>query len=119
MRSFVLSILALTANAASAQQQVPEIPFDASVDFLKLPAGMNLGEVAGVAIDARRHLYVFSRTGLTQHGARRELRRSSSSSGPTARSSARSARISTVSRSRTRCASTTTATSGRRTKART
>src|SRR5437764_69567 len=63
--------LLLTAASLPAQQQVPEIPIDASVDFLKLPSGANLGEVAGVAIDARRHLYVFSRTGSrsTVHGA--------------------------------------------------
>ncbi|HEY2851738.1 MAG TPA: peptidyl-alpha-hydroxyglycine alpha-amidating lyase family protein [Gemmatimonadaceae bacterium] len=66
-----LAIVALTAATAGAQQTVPEIPFEASVDFLKLPAGMNFGEVAGVTVDARRHLYVFSRTGArsTVHGA--------------------------------------------------
>ena len=66
-----LTIVVLTAVGAHAQQTVPELPFEASVDFLKLPAGLNFGEVAGVAIDARRHLYVFSRTGerSTVHGA--------------------------------------------------
>jgi len=60
----LITLLVFVSSAVGAQQPpVPEIPFDASVDFLKLPAGMNLGEVAGVAIDARRHLYVFSRTG--------------------------------------------------------
>src|SRR5574338_488944 len=59
------------AQSAPAGGAVPEIRFDASVDFLKLPADTYLGEVAGVAIDARRHLYVFSRTGSrsTVHGA--------------------------------------------------
>ena len=67
----LVAILLLLAAAPLPAQQVPEIPFEASVDFLKLPAGMNLGEVAGVAIDARRHLYVFTRTGprSTVHGA--------------------------------------------------
>ena len=64
--------LTATAAAVNAQQPVPppEIRFDASTDFLKLPANMYLGEVAGVAIDARKHLYVFSRTGSrsTLHG---------------------------------------------------
>ena len=60
----------LGARPTVAQQAVPEIRFDASADFLKLPANMYLGEVAGVAIDARKHLYVFSRTGSrsTLHG---------------------------------------------------
>jgi DNA-binding beta-propeller fold protein YncE len=70
-------ILLLAAIPASGQAQggapaaVPEIRFDATVDFLKLPADTYFGEVAGVAIDARRHLYVFSRTGArsTVHGA--------------------------------------------------
>jgi len=73
MNSFRISFatVALTAAAAGAQQTVPEIPFQASVDFLELPAGMNFGEVAGVTVDARHHLYVFSRTGArsTVHGA--------------------------------------------------
>ena len=68
---FIAALLLVATTAATAQQPVPEIPFDASVDFLKLPAGMYFGEVAGVAIDARRRLYVFSRTGSrsTVHGA--------------------------------------------------
>jgi DNA-binding beta-propeller fold protein YncE len=67
----VAALLSLPTAALSTQQPVPEIPFDASADFLKLPTGSHLGEVAGVAIDARRHLYVFSRTGVrsTVHGA--------------------------------------------------
>ncbi|HZI42652.1 MAG TPA: hypothetical protein VFD67_13135, partial [Gemmatimonadaceae bacterium] len=70
MRNFIVTLLLLNTAALGAQQAVPEIPFDASVDVLKLPTGMYLGEVAGVAIDGRRHLYVFSRTGTrsTVHG---------------------------------------------------
>ncbi|MEP6730156.1 MAG: peptidyl-alpha-hydroxyglycine alpha-amidating lyase family protein [bacterium] len=62
--------LALSAAAASAQQPVPEIPFDANVDFLKLPPDMHLGEVAGVAVNKAGHVFVFSRTGVrsTVHG---------------------------------------------------
>ena len=72
MHTIASTLLLVGAATLGAQQpRVPEIPFTASVDFLKLPAGMNLGEVAGVAIDARRHLYVFTRTGSrsTVHGA--------------------------------------------------
>jgi DNA-binding beta-propeller fold protein YncE len=62
--------VSLVASAALAQQPVPDIRFDATVDFLKLPPNVYFGEVAGVAIDARRHVYVFSRTGTrsTLHG---------------------------------------------------
>jgi outer membrane protein assembly factor BamB len=73
-KAWVAAALVLSAAPAGAQQaaaEVPEIRFDASVDFLKLPANTNFGEVAGVAVDARKHLYVFSRTGgrSTVHGA--------------------------------------------------
>jgi len=69
-----LAAIVSSAAAANAQQPaaaVPEIRFDASVDFLKLPPNMYFGEVAGVTVDARKHLYVFSRTGARSslHGA--------------------------------------------------
>lgn len=68
-----LSLVATVSTTAHAQGDgaVREIRFDASVDFLKLPPDTYLGEVAGVAIDARKHLFVFSRTGgrSTVHGA--------------------------------------------------
>ena len=67
----LLAGLGTTSRAQSGNGAVPEIRFDATVDFLKLPADTYLGEVAGVAIDARRHLFVFTRTGVrsTVHGA--------------------------------------------------
>lgn len=66
-----LTVLLVLAAAPLCAQQVPEIPFEASVDFLRLPAGVQFGEVAGVATDARHHVYVFSRSGShsTLHGA--------------------------------------------------
>src|SRR5438046_7684194 len=59
-----------TAKVA-AQQAVPEIRFDGNVDFLKLPTNVYLGEVAGVAVNSKRHVFVFTRTGerSTVHGA--------------------------------------------------
>jgi outer membrane protein assembly factor BamB len=66
----IVAALALCASALGAQQPVPEIQFDGTADFLKMPTGQYLGEVAGVAMDAKRHLFVFSRTGTrsTLHG---------------------------------------------------
>jgi DNA-binding beta-propeller fold protein YncE len=63
--------LLLAASAALAQQPVPEIPFDGNIHALKLPANMHFGEVAGVALDAQKHVFVFTRTGgrSTVHGA--------------------------------------------------
>jgi len=45
------------------QASIPEIPFDASADFLKLPPDLYLGEVAGVAANSRGQLFVYTRTG--------------------------------------------------------
>jgi outer membrane protein assembly factor BamB len=60
----------LWASAAAAQRTVPEIRFDANVDLLRIPAGNYLGEVAGVAVNSKRHIFIFSRTGVrsTVHG---------------------------------------------------
>src|SRR5436190_22315989 len=52
----------LLAASASAQPLVPDIAFDSSADFLKLPAGMNFGEVPGVAVNSKGHIFVFTRS---------------------------------------------------------
>src|SRR6185295_17053239 len=56
-----LALLVLWAAPASAQT-APEIEFDSVADFLKLPPGMNLGEVPGVAINSHGHIFVFTRS---------------------------------------------------------
>ena len=60
----LFSVVLLSA-AAFAQQAAPEIPFEASVNFLKLPADMNFGEVAGVAVNSKGHVFAFSRGNTT------------------------------------------------------
>src|SRR5579864_3060221 len=62
MKTLLFASLLLFAAPAFAQQSVPEIPFDSVADFLKLPPGMNFGEVPGVAVDSKGHVYVFTRT---------------------------------------------------------
>jgi len=57
---FVLSLL--MAAPLLAQPAAPEIPFDSVPNFLKLPAGMNFGEVPGVAVNSRGHVFVFTRS---------------------------------------------------------
>lgn len=56
---------------ASVQSIVPEIRFDTDIEPLKLPVGMNFGEVVGIALNSKRHVFVFTRTGerSTVHGA--------------------------------------------------
>lgn len=43
------------------RQSVPEIPYESVANFLKLPADLHLGEVSGVAVNSRKHVFVFSR----------------------------------------------------------
>jgi DNA-binding beta-propeller fold protein YncE len=55
-----LAAVALAAALPASAQPVPEIPYEANADFLSLPA---YGEVAGVATNARGHIFVYARTG--------------------------------------------------------
>ncbi len=55
------------ARPASAQQAVPALSFVSVPDFLKLPAGMNFGEVSGVAVNSQGHVFVFTRS-ASAHG---------------------------------------------------
>src|SRR5580692_1956458 len=48
-----------------AQQPVPVIPFDSVPNPLRLPPDMYLGEAAGVAVNSKKHVFVFSRGNST------------------------------------------------------
>ncbi len=56
-----LIVLALLICPLGAQNSVPEIRYESVPDFLKLPADLYLGEVAGVAVNSKGHVFVFSR----------------------------------------------------------
>ncbi|HEY1214970.1 MAG TPA: peptidyl-alpha-hydroxyglycine alpha-amidating lyase family protein [Bryobacteraceae bacterium] len=60
----MLSLTSFTA-ALFAQQAVPEISFESAPNFLKLPADLYLGEAAGVAVNSKGHIFVFSRGNTT------------------------------------------------------
>src|SRR5271156_6472152 len=62
MRTLAFAWIALLAPVAFGQQDVPEIPFDSIPEFLKLPPGMNFGEVPGVAVNSKGHVFVFTRS---------------------------------------------------------
>jgi sugar lactone lactonase YvrE len=47
---------------ALAQQSVPAIAFTSVPNYPNLPPGMNFGEVAGVAVNSRGHVFVFTRS---------------------------------------------------------
>ena len=50
-------------QAAKAKaENVPEIPFETVPNFLKLPAGLYLGEGIGVATNSKGHVFVYTRS---------------------------------------------------------
>ncbi len=57
----VIGLLLMMSSPAWAQRPVPQIPFDSVPNFLKLPADMYLGEVSGVAVNSKGHVFVYQR----------------------------------------------------------
>ena len=64
------ALFVLSFNAR-AQGPVPEIAFTANADYVRLPKDMSFGEVAGVAVNSKGHIFLFLRSGerSTVHGA--------------------------------------------------
>src|ERR1700736_5853220 len=62
MKCCLFTLIVLLASQSFAQQSVPEVPFDSIPDFLKLPPGTNFGEVPGVAVNSKGHVFVFTRS---------------------------------------------------------
>src|ERR1700756_2051218 len=62
MRSLFVALVVLLTAPLLAQETIPEIAFDSVPDFLKLPPGMNFGEVSGVAVNSKGHVFVFTRS---------------------------------------------------------
>lgn len=63
----LLAILSLSTLALVGQpRSVPEISYEGKTDLLKLPAGMNFGEVAGVSVNSKGHIFAFNRGGREQ-----------------------------------------------------
>src|SRR5579864_4268576 len=59
-------VLFLGGILVSAQQTtVPQIPYHAVPDFLQLPPNVYFGEVPGVAVNSKKHVFVFSRGNST------------------------------------------------------
>jgi hypothetical protein len=61
----VLGLFLSLAASLFAQQAPPEIAYRSVPDFLKLPPDLYLGEVAGVAVNSKGHVFVFSRGNTT------------------------------------------------------
>jgi len=61
MKACVIGLLLMISSPAWAQRPVPQIPFDSVPNFLKLPPDTYLGEVSGVAVNSKGHVFVFQR----------------------------------------------------------
>jgi DNA-binding beta-propeller fold protein YncE len=59
-------IVLLVSLSAAALAQSAEIRFDGDINVLKLPANIYLGEAAGVALNSKGHIFVYTRSGQTQ-----------------------------------------------------
>jgi len=62
VKTFLFALILMMNVQLLAQQNVPEIPFDSVPDYPKLPPGMNFGEVPGVAVNSKGHVFVFTRS---------------------------------------------------------
>ena len=62
---FALACFSVAAFGDDSAGQVPEIPYDSVPNFLKLPPDLHLGEASGVAVNSKKHIFVFSRGNST------------------------------------------------------
>jgi hypothetical protein len=62
---FSIVLFVALSSSLLAQQSVPEIKFDSVPNPLKLPADLHFGEVSGVAVNSKGHVFVFSRGNTT------------------------------------------------------
>src|ERR1700704_5260464 len=65
MRRTILALLLAVGSAYAQQSAVPEIQYRSVPDFLHLPADLYFGEVTGVAVNSKGHIFVFSRGNTT------------------------------------------------------
>jgi DNA-binding beta-propeller fold protein YncE len=64
--TFALTLcLTMPVTKFAQGQAVPEIAFESVPDFLKLPPNLYLGETAGVAVNSKGHVFVFTRGNST------------------------------------------------------
>ena len=65
MTRSILVLLLMARSLGAQQPAIPEIPYRSVPDFLKLPPDLYFGEVAGVAVNSKGHVFVFSRGNTT------------------------------------------------------
>lgn len=66
MKRFALALLFVAAAALPmAAQSVPELPFESVPDPFTMPNDVHFGEIGGVAVNSKGHIFVFSRGNST------------------------------------------------------
>jgi hypothetical protein len=65
MKRWTAAFLVLLCTPLLAQQPAPIITFDSVPNILKLPKDLYLGEVTGVAVNSKGHIFVLSRGNTT------------------------------------------------------
>src|ERR1700690_3554138 len=65
MKYFALAAVFCLPIQLFAQQSVLQIKFHSQTDFFKLPPNLYFGEAAGVAVNSKGHVFVFSRGNTT------------------------------------------------------
>src|SRR5271163_1909485 len=66
MRCWLVGLFVLFYSPVLAQQQTPPvINFDSALNPLRLPDNMYLGEVSGIAVNSKGHVFVLSRGNTT------------------------------------------------------
>ncbi len=64
-RMLVALVLVMLGLSPAMAQTVPELPFESVPNPLSLPADIHFGEIAGVAVNSKKHVFVFSRGNVT------------------------------------------------------
>src|SRR5689334_6894158 len=60
-----IAVIASSLGVCAGAQSVPIIPFESVPDPVHLPKDMYFGEVTGVAVNSKGHVFVFSRGNTT------------------------------------------------------
>ena len=62
----LLFCLAISLFCSAQERVIPEIPYESVPNLLKLPNDLYLGEAAGVAVNSKGHIFVYTRSAQTR-----------------------------------------------------
>jgi sugar lactone lactonase YvrE len=65
MKALIFALFLVGYSAFAQQHSVHELHYRSVPEFLQLPPDLYFGEVAGVAVNSKRHIFVFSRGNTT------------------------------------------------------